>query len=306
MNCTSTIDNNIVDNTDTKKDINKRYSDDISADHSKGNIIKNSQNNSENLNNNFKKNNNVNENINITQNLSDDNKRNTNINQNISKENNTEESLSTYSKFFKSLDKFRTRVWSNQFIGTIFLILCCFLYFGTLFFGLSHIFKILTRYTRFNLNRGLSLIILGIGLAMHVIIYSALFNKISFYCPKYDKEKVDDKENSNYDWYRLPLLAQLMDIGLSIGFLVLGARYTVKIWRTGFNGMTNLNLWKILGIVKEDDGTTPIGLRKYHIMKEKEINGNLTVAFMTFQFQKNLKNKLEYIISHNPLTKYIV
>ena len=57
---------------------------------------------------------------------------------------------------------------------------------------------------------------------MHVIIYSALFNKISFHCPKYDKEKVDDKENSNYDWYRLPLLAQLMDIGLSIGFLVLG------------------------------------------------------------------------------------
>ena len=159
----NTIDNNIVDNTDTKKDINKRYSDDISADHSKGNIIKNSQNNSENLNNNFKKNNNVNENINITQNLSDDNKRNTNINQNISKENNTKESLSTYSKFFKSLDKFRTRIWSNQFIGTIFLILCCFLYFGTLFFGLSHIFKILTRYTRFNLNRGLSLIILGIG-----------------------------------------------------------------------------------------------------------------------------------------------
>jgi hypothetical protein len=301
MNCQSTIDNNLLDNTETNKAINNRFADTITKNHAKGNNISDFQTNNENLNN-IGKTNNTSENKNMHQ------KVNKNIPQNINKNNkpNTDKSDSKYTEIFKKLDKLRYKIWNNRIIGTLFIVLCCFLYFGTLFFGLSHIFKILTRYTRFNVNRGLSLIILGIGLAMHVIIFSALFNRVSFYCPDYDEEQVADKNNKNFDWYRLPLTAQLMDIGLSIGFLVLGARYTVKIWRTGFNGLLQLGIWKSLGIISDPNGSTPIGLRKYHIMKEKELNGNLTVAFMTFQFQKNLKHKLSYIISHNPITKYMV
>lgn len=39
MNCSSTINNNIVDNRNTKNDVNERFANIINGNHSKGNIV---------------------------------------------------------------------------------------------------------------------------------------------------------------------------------------------------------------------------------------------------------------------------
>ena len=177
---------------------------------------------------------------------------------------------------------------TGKIILDILLLIITILYIASFIIGGYHYIQNIPKDVGFYTKKGFWAIAIGIVYSVHSIITSIILNKIFIDCPSY-------KENPDHTWFKLEPRFQILDILLSIGLICFAAHWV----RNGFMKVLNkinsckqnciLNMAKYLALFRNK--------REYDFSKVPEKNGNITVAFITFLFQRKLKNKFIYLIN---------
>jgi len=164
---------------------------------------------------------------------------------------------------------------------TLIFILVIIIYIITLLYGIYYYYLAVPLDTNFYLKKSIWAFLIPVIYSIHSISSSILLNKLFIDCPQYDKDP-------KHEWFKNSLQFQILDILISLGIICL-----VTHW-------IRITSIKILDVINSTAKSSQINwfksIKAYDFTKIPEKSGNVTVAFITFMFQRKLKNKFSFLL----------
>jgi len=189
---------------------------------------------------------------------------------------------------FKNIVTFKNFI---KLIAGLFILLMIAICIVTFVTGLNHKFVQLKTDHEVYLfwRKNLAIAWTSIIFTIFTVIIAVVTNKLFLYCPDYNVEP-------NHPWFKHSLPLQIMDILLSLIFIILAKFWIGIIMTNSVDNLNNIKYFKFLNIVYNDEQLKKLTVNK-PFLDIKAKTGNITTAFITLLFQRKLKNKLNYMVT---------
>jgi hypothetical protein len=189
---------------------------------------------------------------------------------------------------FKNIVTFKNLI---KLIATLFIFLMIAICIVTFVTGINHKFFQLKSDHEFYLfwRKNLAIAWTSIIFTIFTVIIAVVTNKLFLNCPDY-------KDEPNHPWFKHSLPLQIMDILLSLIFIILAKFWIGIIMTHSIDNLNNIKYFRFLNVVYNDEQLKRLTVNK-PFLNIKAKTGNITTAFITLLFQRKLKNKLNYMVT---------